>query len=235
MTVRPKVQPPISAFTLIELLMALAISSLVLAVISRVYFSALQLNNRTEAVFDRSLPIQHALRIIHSDLGGLMLPGGALSGELKSNPGTDSSTTLFNGVKVSPDFYSNSAIVDDSSPFSEVQKVSYYLATPTNYSTGQDLMRVTSRNLLPVGVDESISQLLLENVAEIQFQYYDGTTWQNQWDSTVSSNLPTAIKFGIVLAGADEVLNRQAPIELVVPVTVEALTNVVAATGEETP
>lgn len=224
-----------SAFTLIELMLTLAIAGLVLSVISTVYFGALQLRNRTTAMYDEALPIQNALNTIRRDLGGIMLPGGALSGELTSLASASSTVTRFNGLKVSPDFHTNTGIIDDTTPFAEVQRVAYYLSTPTNYTsvTGQDLMRVASRNLLTTTIDEPMSQLLMENVAQVEFEFYDGTGWVTHWDSTVSSNLPTAVKMQIVLGGEEAIWNRQAPIELIVPIATESLTNVVEETEED--
>lgn len=226
--------PRNSGFTLIELVLTLAIAGIVLGVISTVYFGSLRLRNRTTEMFDQALPVQNALNTIRKDLGGVMLPGGALSGELQSlSTSGSSATTLFTGLKVSPEFYTNTGMVDDLTPFADVQKVSYYLATPTNFNTGQDLMRVTSRNLLTTSIDEPTTQLLMENVSQVLFEYYDGLGWVSQWDSTVSSNLPTAIKMQIVMSGENEVWNRQAPIELVVPIMTEMLTNVVEETEED--
>lgn len=232
---RQTVQSRSSGFTLIELVLTLAIAGIVLSVISTVYFGALRLRNRTTEMYDEVLPIQNALNTIRKDLGGVMIPGGAMSGEFTSLSSGNGATTLFNGLKVSPDFHTNTGAVDDTTPYAEAQRVAYYLATPTNYlnATGQDLVRVASRNLLSTTIDQPVSRLLIENVAEVGFEFYDGNSWLTQWDSTVSSNLPSAIKMQIVLAGEKEIWNRQAPIELVVPIMIEALTNVVEQTGED--
>jgi type II secretion system protein J len=236
-----KRQPTVNAqasggFTLMEILLALAVSGVVLSVITTVYFSALQLRNRTTRTFDESLPLQHALLVLKRDLAALVPPGGTLSGELQTTPTSDagSAMNLFaNGQQVSPLLYTASGMISEYSPFADVQRVAYYLVDPTNtLATGRDLVRIVSRNLLPATTDEAGSQWLLGGVESMYFQFHDGTSWLDTWDSTISSNLPTAIKIQLTPAGDATRPNYylQAPIEVVVPVLAQART----APGEDT-
>ncbi|MBN1507511.1 MAG: prepilin-type N-terminal cleavage/methylation domain-containing protein [Sedimentisphaerales bacterium] len=39
---------------------------------------------------------------------------------------------------------------------------------------------------------------VLENVAEIEFQYFDGKDWRQRWDSQVEGGLPRAVRVAIV-------------------------------------
>jgi hypothetical protein len=63
--------------------------------------------------------------------------------------------------------------------------------------------------------------------------------WQDVWDSTTSSNLPFAVRVQITMVPPDDVPNAQAlnraPIEIVVPIKTDVLTNQVAATGGTAP
>ena len=229
-------RPTLTGFTLMEMLLAVAISSLVLSVITTTYFSALQLRNRTTKTIDDALPLQHALATIKRDLTALIPPGGTFGGELQSTPTTDSSslTPFANGQRVSPDFSTASGLVDEYTPFADVQRITYYLVDPTNsYAVGRDLMRVRSRNLLPATVDEPTAQWLMGGVETVNFQFYNGFSWQDTWDSTTSSNLPTAIKLQLVPAAEAGQPNQflQTPIELVVPVVAQARTNQTQTAG----
>lgn len=229
--------PTCAGFTLMEMLLAIAVSAIVLSVVTTTYFSALQLRNRTTKAIDDALPLQHALATIKRDLSALIPPGGTFGGELQSTPTTESSSTLTpfaNGQRVSPDFTTASGSVDEYSPFADVQRVSYYLVDPINNSTvGRDLMRVRSRNLLPATVDEPSAQWLMGGVETVTFQFYNGFSWQETWDSTTSSNLPTAIKLQLVPAAEFNQPNQylQTPIELVVPIVVQAGTNQTQTAG----
>ena len=227
MTKKPTVQSCSRAFTLIEVLLAVAVSAIVLAAINTVYFSALELRNRTTQRIESVRPLEHTLGIISRDLKGLMLPGGALSGELQTDLiSTDGNAFALSGERIGPDFFTCSALVDDTSPFSELERVGYFLVSPTNYSEGRDLVRVVSRNLLPSTVEQQTQQWLMGGVNSMVFNYYDGLQWQTTWDSTTESNLPTAIKVEIAMQSGDSMRALQYPVTLVVPVVVRALTNV---------
>jgi len=215
------------AFTLIEILLAVGVFSIVLIAINTVYFSALRLRNRATEMFENSVPLQRALTVIKRDLEGLMLPGGTLSGKLQtdltsSTSSTAESTVEFAGERVSPDLYSTTGGVDDMTPYSEVQKVAYYLTTSTNLGPGRDLVRSVSRNLLPAATEFPDSQVLLSGVEQALLLFYDGTDWTETWDTTTQTNLPAAVKIQIALTPKTEQrLTVAEPIELVVPVLVK--------------
>ncbi len=227
-------------FTLLELLLAVLVFSIVLAAIHTVFFSAFKLRKRTIDAIERSLPLQQALGIIKRDLANLVPPGGMLTGALQSTP---TITTNVSGVSFSgllnrqngPLFYTTVGIIDDNAPWGEIERVSYHLAAPTNNTPGLDLFRSTARNLLPVSQDQTDDQFLMSGVEAINFQYYSGTAWQDTWDSTqvdsatgLSNNLPTAIKFQLQLYQENRSLGVSAPVELVVPICVLARTNAAA-------
>ena len=82
----------------------------------------------------------------------------------------------------------------------------------------------------PIEIEElPAEQLLLSDVENVFFLYHDGTDWQETWDSTADQTrkLPRAIKVQIQLAGASPAELRP-PVELVVPIVVEATTNSVS-------
>lgn len=230
---------PRNAFTLMEVMLAVAVSAVVLAVINGVYFGALQLRNRTANTFAEALPRQHALAVIKRDLEGIMPPGGTLVGELQSALSAASATMplLAHAERVSPDFFTSSGQVSDYSSFADVQRVAYYLADPEVYpgNAGRELYRMNTRNLLPATVEETQMQWLMSGVEQVSFQYLDGTSWAEVWDSTISSNLPAAIKMALVPAANDQrqSVYQQRPIELVVPLLMVARTNAAAAGGDE--
>ena len=201
-----------------------------LSVVTTVFFSALQLRNRTAQTFDQILPLQHAIAVLKRDLAATLPPGGTLVGEFQTTPSADASSALnlfANGQQVSPLIYTASGMIDESTPFADVQKVAYYLIEPTNSITpGRDLVRIVSRNLLPTTTEVATSQWLMGGIEQMNFQYFDGTSWTATWDSTTSSNLPSAIKIQIALATEANQENSyiQSPIEMVVPVVAQART-----------
>lgn len=239
---------PRSAFTLLELLIAVVAFAIVLAAINGVFYSGLKLRNRSAASLEKSLPLTQALTILKRDLASIAPPSTnttKLIGELQSS-GTGSGTSQapkFGSLagatggasglaaQVSPDFYTLSGLLDADSPWPNVQKVAYLLVDSTNRSAlGKDFIRAVTRNLLPSGVEEEpVEQLLLTDVAEVLFFFHDGTDWQESWDSTAdeTKKLPRAIKVQLQMASEDRA-SQPPPIELVVPLVVEASTNTTA-------
>ncbi|MEO7414837.1 MAG: prepilin-type N-terminal cleavage/methylation domain-containing protein, partial [Opitutaceae bacterium] len=63
-----------SAFTLLELILAVAIGAIVLLVINGTFIGALRLHNTTHAKIDEDLMLQRTLTIVRKDLAGVMIP-----------------------------------------------------------------------------------------------------------------------------------------------------------------
>jgi type II secretion system protein J len=226
-----------AAFTLLEILLGLAVFAVVLVVVHSVFYGALQLRNKSIASIENALPLQHALAVIKRDLANLTPPGGTLTGPLQTTPTTTSSTSLTHpGQQVGPIFYTASGTVNDATPWSELRKVSYYLMTGTNNTRGRLLVRSMTRNLLPVLTEEYEDQTLLSNVEDMTFEFYNGTAWVSTWDSasgtlTTSSNaLPIGIRAAITLVNPQTGVPDVVPIELVVPIFAQPGTNSTTST-----
>ncbi len=220
-------------FTLMEMLLALAVFAILMAAIGGVYFGAFKLRNRVTTHLEASLPLQHTVAVIKRDLNGVLLPGGTFGGPFQSTP-TNTMTTesAALGLRASPDIFTSTGQIDERSPYSAVQKVAYYLAAPTNSSRGSDLMRGVTRDLLPINPVEPEAQFLMGGVEDLVLDFYDGAPWQPTWDSTTATNLPLAIRVQINLAPEEDGPQDLAPVEFIVPVMVQARTNsVAAATG----
>jgi type II secretion system protein J len=215
-------------FTLLELLLATAIASIVLLVINATFFGALRLHNTTHEKIDDDLVVQRALGIVRKDLAGVMVPANPqattntfscqLTTELTSLNDLDTGSE-----RITPDIYTSSGRIDGWTSYADVQMISYYLSPGANGAPTKDLVRVVSRNLLPVVETTTESQVLLNGVVSAGLSYFDGENWLEAWDSTTTTSLPTAIKFSIVLAPRDGATSRTDPdpIELVVPVVVK--------------
>jgi len=242
MTTPRQHHPWTQSFTLLEVLLAVVVFSIVLGAIHLVFYSAIRLRNKTTMELENAAPLRHALAIIKRDLANVVVPGGTLSGQLQT---TTTATTGSQGSQsgrsqagllsaagrnaqglTSPEFYTAVGIINDSVPWGEVERVSYYLAEPTNYAIGMDLFRTVTRNLLPTLQEEPLDQWLMGGVESIAFYFYDGTRWRDSWDSTTETNaLPPAIKVELALAAEEGAQAPGAVIELVVPLVAQARTN----------
>jgi type II secretion system protein J len=218
------------AFTLIEVLLALAVSAIVLAAISGVFYSALRLRERTSALLDESVPVQRALGLLRRDLQGVLPPGGVLAGDFKNGALTSGTAQGF-GLQ----FYTTTGVINDDAPWGDIQEVTYQLRDPAdrNRALGKDLIRAVTRNLLATTVLNSDEQWLLGNIQNLEFACFDGSDWRDSWDTSAgNTNLPTAVRVRIQLAADNDAdtRNRQ-PLELIVPLISQSRTNQTSTTG----
>jgi hypothetical protein len=135
---------------------------------------------------------------------------------------------------VAIEMFTATGALSDSAPWGEIQRVTYELKDSTDRSAaGKDLYRSVARNLLTITTPEVDDQLMLSGVASIKFSCFDGTQWQDTWDTTsptaVDTNLPVAVRVDIQMSGN----NNAGPIEMVVPIDAQVRTNMVltATTG----
>lgn len=222
-----------AGFTLLELLLATAVGAVVLIAIQTTFFGALRLQQHTHERLDTTLALERTLGIVRRDLAGIMLPGGTLSGQLQ----TTSFSSLAGGSygdRITPDLFTTSGRIDGWTPFSEAQMVAYYLAPASGGSAGRDLVRVVTRNLLPVQDTAPDQQTILQGVTGASLSFHDGAGWTDTWDSTVTSTLPEAFKLTLLMA-VPESPAPPAPVELVVPVRVATTASQQEAEAEAAP
>lgn len=230
-TTRPRIRSSRSGFTLLELLLATAVGAVVLIAIQTTFFGALRLHNTTHARIDEETVVDRALGIVRKDFSGILLPGGTLSGELQSSTFSSSMTGNF-GDPITPEIFTSSGRIDGWNPFSEAQMVVYYLGPANNGQAGRDLIRVATRNLLPVQEATVEDRVLLQGVASATVTFYDGQAWMDSWDSTTTSTLPSAIKLSLVMAPHEGGAANLAPIEVIVPILVTTTTSQTQAEEE---
>lgn len=219
-----------AAFTLIELILSIAIMAVVLVAVNAAFYSAMRLHESTTAAVDNSLPIQQSLEMLRRDLQGAVPPSetGILAGSFKAG----AVNSLGSSLPVAIEFNTTTGIPRDNEPWGEVQRVSYGLRpSPDRTAVGQDLYRSVTRNLLADVPPQPDDQWMMGGVDSIEFSCYDGIQWRNDWDTTVTdTNLPGAVRVRILLANADRSTPR--PIEMVVPIESQSRSNQVSTTEE---
>jgi type II secretion system protein J len=220
------------AFTLIEVLLAVGIFAIVLFAINTVFFSALRLERSTSHAVDARLPLNQTFAILRRDLQGAvppmtnsyLLPRNFTTGGRSSGLGSSQSGSL--------EFYTTTGTLSDDAPWSDLQKVRYELVPAADRATakGQDLVRIITRNVLATASEQETEQLLMSDVASVEFQCYNGTDWRTTWDTSAGDvGLPLAVRVRVQLATEQQTtkLSRE-PLELLVPITTVLLTNSLA-------
>lgn len=224
-------------FTLIELLLAIGIMATILAAMSSVLYIAFRLNNGVSESVEESMPVEQALNFIQRDLANVVCTTNSMLGT--NGTAVNTNTMLigpFQSInqtntlpdQIGPDFYTSGGEPDGMVPWGDIEKIDYLLSLPTNrMMAGKDLVRAVTRNLLPVNPPTVPDQkrTLLSGVQSVIFTYYDGTSWDPQWDSTQQTNLPYAIKMDIQMAAQTRGSGLGPKYELVIPLDVQVTTN----------
>jgi len=218
------------AFTLIEMLLAVAICAIVLLAINGVFATAVHLRDKTSSAVEEALPVNRALDILYRDLKGAVGPGGFLAGDFKCGVQATGATMGLSGEAGSAglDFYTSTGTLTDQAPWGDVQEVFYELKAPADQNqTGMDLVRCINRNLLATTQQTPEIQWLMGKVQTLEFECYDGTQWRNTWDTSAGdTNLPVAVRVRLQLAARPgEDAGKAQPLEMVVPLVSQTRAN----------
>jgi hypothetical protein len=129
---------------------------------------------------------------------------------------------------VAIEMFTATGALSDNAPWGDIQKVTYELKDPADRNgPGRDLYRSITRNILAATTPDVEDQWMLGGVQSIEFSCFDGSQWSDVWDTTgvtsVSTNLPVAVRVRIQLAGNNGANGE--PIEILVPIDSQSRTN----------
>lgn len=240
---------PWRAFTLIELLLAVMIFAIVLMAINTVFYSGLRLERATTRALDERVSLNQALALLRRDLQGAVPPSsngvvvcdfrcGRTIGSSSMGGSSLGSGSLGSSQGGALEFCTTTGAIRADAPWGDLQRVRYELVSPADRSArGLDLVRTVTRNLLPTTTEDLDTQWLMGNIESIEFLAYDGTSWRDSWDTSMGDvGLPVAVRADIMLANTNQVGSSSAtgePLELLVPLTIQARTNTASAGGEQ--
>jgi type II secretory pathway pseudopilin PulG len=230
-----RLRPRQSAFTLLELLVALVLMISITSSLYACFRIAFKSQDHAEAALTPARTALYAMELIRQDLDCAMVPNNVLAGPFEGTPAgetpaltsqtanlgigsTVSTTASANGDTLS--FYScgqspespylaqaqaSGQVPNASSPTSvacDIRFVTYALVPQPNDTTGTLflLQRSITTNLLAPDAPQPQVDNICENVLALNFQYFDGTSWYPNWDSTQEDNtLPTAVQMTLQL------------------------------------
>ena len=195
-------------FTLLELMLSLAIMGLVLLII----FGALRIGTRAWEKGEKDVAVHQRQRAVL----GLLSRQIASACIYEVKMGDDS--FYFKGSEETMDFVSRSPIVPGA--FTGVVFVKYVIQE----GDGKKQLKLYEKDAGFLKVEDVESQrdedlfILIPGIEDLQFEYLKGdedkseTDWQASWDPSEEKGLPLAVK--IVLKQDEET----APIKLIVPI-----------------
>ena len=181
-----------AAFTLLELLLAMAIVAIIAVSLFASLAIAFKARSSAMAAVEPARTATLAIDFIREDLLSAMPPHGQLASAFtgvdttddRGLPGDD--LTFYTVAPAGP--------LHPQGGNGEIRQVEYTVLTPPN-SSDHVLVRKVSNNLLATVTEDPDQEVICRNVAGFNLRYYDGSAWQDSWDSTTYSNtLPVAIE-----------------------------------------
>jgi prepilin-type N-terminal cleavage/methylation domain-containing protein len=196
-----------TGFTLLEMILATALIAVVMGVLYATLTIVLKSRDTANAAVAPAKTVLQAADLIRQDFEAVLPPdmveNGKLSGEFVGNTDTGSSMLDFYcmgndaGWAVAPPAAAlpglGAPVTETDVPWSEGSRhVVLGLKTDVNPPM---LVREVTRNLLSPVVPDPEVEILCRNVKTFDLQYFDGTDWQTEWDSTALGNaLPLAVQ-----------------------------------------
>ena len=189
---------PSGAFTLLEVILALGIMSVVAVALFTSLHVAFKSKRVAEATLEPVRAGETVMELVRGDLELALPPRGVLAGPFvgrdwrAGSGGDDDDVTFFTMADAPP----------GALTFGDIKRVQ--LAVVTLQGTGERVLarRVLGNLLSPVVVDPD-DEILCRGVASFNLRYYDGTQWWTTWDSTTENDsLPVAVEVTIELEPA---------------------------------
>lgn len=185
-------------FTLVELLVTVAITAALLMMIYGVVFSTITAADAIEGVVRETEPPAAILNLIRQDLEAAFVPGTEkVYFQGKSSTGGLGEADEIQFLTSNPAF--GSAGEEESAAFQTVNEVGYRLAPSKN----SDYMVLQRRHDYFVDDDPLKGGVWIEvfdRIRSMKIEYYNGTEWVNEWTSAPEGRLPQAVKVELELA-----------------------------------
>jgi len=186
-----------TGFTLLEMLAALALAGVLAAALFGSFHTGFRSRKRAEEALTPVRQAAFALDQLRRDVESATPPTGILAGAFLGNQmqtgGFDTGTPVLVFHTFNEDMFGGGH---------GIRKVEYALAADGDLE--YTLVRRVTANLLAPVTPEPVQEVLCRRVVSLQAAYFDGTEWQDSWDSTTLDNtLPTAISAELEINIAD--------------------------------
>jgi type II secretion system protein J len=183
-------------FTLIEMLVATAVSSVILVMVYSAYTSIIKSVNQGKAASQYYEKINLVLRRLDSDILNTYWTEKAKNVHFISEVQGNSSILNF----VTAEFKSGRMIlnINDSFPSTDIHEVGYYLKI--DGKTGKyNLIRRSEIHYDENPLEGGIEEIILNNVESIKFEFKYQNDWIGIWDSRDKKRLPSGIKTTLII------------------------------------
>jgi hypothetical protein len=172
-----------------------AILSMSLYASLRVAFKA---RSSAEAAVEPARAVDVAMGILRDDIENAMVPNGVLAGNFTGTDTRDDRNLDADDLV----FYSTADSPQHAVANGEIKNIELTVVTPSN-SDDHVLIRRVTRNLLSQVQANPDEEIICRHVLGFNLRYYDGSQWNDSWDSTQEDNtLPAAIEVTLTMPGA---------------------------------
>lgn len=198
-------------FTLLELVVALLIFSIVLSAGLALFEAGRSLTSRAEFRSELFQTARAALQAVESDVRGAFMSEGPFdTGFIGTNGGSekaplDGLEVVAVNDQIARDAWETAATTtrqEAKPPRIDVSRVQYWIEEDKS-KAAQGLVRERSRVLNPPGVsvrrDEDVEEIA-RNITGLDVRYYDGQ-WKQEWDSRKLYKLPKAVEITVWVRG----------------------------------
>lgn len=211
----PRIAASDSGWTLLELMLALAIGMLVIALVCSAYHTVMQMLERRAIRQGGDEEVFTLLDRITTDLTRIVLPGVS-----DACPLLLETETTGNPPRVTLSFCT--ALPDDPGHdmrWYDVHHVTYALRES---SSNRELIRVVQPQAGPGNLDPPVTNVLIGRVVHFRPTFYREGEWDDTWSAKSEDPLPRAVRLELALENnGGEVINRAAEVFLPVGSRVE--------------
>lgn len=216
-------------FTLIEVLVAAFAMAILIAALVVPVQGAMRERERANAADAEAFRINRVLDRVRDDLDGLLIPGSDLTGQFvgTKNDTQDGRRDTFTFATSAAGFRAG---LDSTGGCVRVE----YELSESDTGTGYDWIRTETLNPLSEDADATVESVMLANVWTLELAFYDGTTWQESWDSSANNGLPQAIELTFTLPPEDSQQDTAdlPTYRLLIPVLIESAEEQSATGGQ---
>ena len=202
-----------SGFTLLEMLAATAMTALLAASLYASFSIAFSARKTAVSAVATVRQFSQTLEVIKADLQSAVVPNGILAGSFVGATGA----SAFQQEGDSLVFYSTASDIPSGPGTGDIKKIEYACVSSPDLKEVWLVRRVTT-NLLAQTTPDPNEEPLCRGVKGFFLRYYDGTAWQENWDSTTLGNvLPLAVALTIQVRGEKPEDTRGASLLLPIP------------------
>lgn len=191
-------------FTLLEMLIAMTMMTIIAASLYTSMSIGFRARESAERAVEKGRSAQIAIELIKNMLASSMVPNGILAGEFEGEDeqdgeGYDADTLSFYTADYNP---------GEDELASDIEKVEIEMST-RDETNEQVLIRKVTTNLLSPKTLDPDEEVLCGGVRSLNLRYYNGTDWEDEWDSSDNDNaLPEAVEITIMLEDTDSILDE---------------------------